>query len=186
MVQFSDVARLLNLYQLWLDDLYPRAKFADALVLAEKEGHSKKMQMMRKQWIDEGKPKLSTADDDEGEVELAVNDMGDHAIEDGIRSPDAELNTMQDAMMFDRHEAQNADGPREVPKTASGAGEPDMDELDALLEEDAARTSAAALTAPGTSNAGVAQKMQNRSWAESEQDEFADEMDAMAGMDVPW
>lgn len=54
--EFSDVARLLNYYQLWLDNLYPRAKFADGLQLIEKVGHSKRMQIMRKEWIDEGKP----------------------------------------------------------------------------------------------------------------------------------
>jgi replication fork protection complex subunit Csm3/Swi3 len=58
----------LNYYQLWLDNLYPRAKFADGLQLVEKAGHSKRMQTMRKEWIDEGKPgyardKLSTAGD---------------------------------------------------------------------------------------------------------------------------
>src|SRR5271168_4642598 len=66
--EFTDAARLLNYYQLWLDDLYPRAKFADGLQLVEKAGHSKRMQTMRKEWIDEGKPgyardKLSTAGD---------------------------------------------------------------------------------------------------------------------------
>ncbi|EXJ90419.1 hypothetical protein A1O1_03520 [Capronia coronata CBS 617.96] len=54
--EFSDVARLLNYYQLWLDELYPRAKFADGLQLIEKVGHSKRMQTMRKEWIDQGKP----------------------------------------------------------------------------------------------------------------------------------
>ena len=54
--EFSDAAKLLNYYQLWLDNLYPRAKFADGLQLIEKAGHSKRMQTMRKEWIDEGKP----------------------------------------------------------------------------------------------------------------------------------
>ncbi|EEP77731.1 predicted protein [Uncinocarpus reesii 1704] len=55
--EFSDVARLLNFYQFWLDDLYPRAKFADGLAIIEKLGHSKRLQVMRKEWIDEGKPR---------------------------------------------------------------------------------------------------------------------------------
>ncbi|EOD49130.1 Replication fork protection component Swi3 [Neofusicoccum parvum] len=57
--EFSDVARLLNMYQLWLDDLYPRAKFADGLAIIEKLGHKKRMQIMRREWINEGKPKPS-------------------------------------------------------------------------------------------------------------------------------
>ncbi|KAI9833695.1 MAG: chromosome segregation in meiosis- protein [Phylliscum demangeonii] len=53
--EFSDVARLLALYQLWLDDLYPKAKFADALAMVEKLGHSRRMQTMRREWVEEGK-----------------------------------------------------------------------------------------------------------------------------------
>ena len=51
------MARLLNAYQLWLDDLYPRAKFADGLAIIEKLGHTKRMQTMRREWIQEGKPR---------------------------------------------------------------------------------------------------------------------------------
>ena len=53
------MARLLNVYQLWLDDLYPRAKFADGLAIIEKLGHTKRMQTMRREWINEGKPRES-------------------------------------------------------------------------------------------------------------------------------
>lgn len=71
--EFSDVARLLNFYQQWLDNLYPRAKFADGLQLIEKVGHSKRMQVMRKEWIDESKPgyiaKKSATDKDEFETD---------------------------------------------------------------------------------------------------------------------
>lgn len=48
-----------------MDDLYPRAKFADGLKIIEKLGHSKRMQIMRRQWIDEGKPRMHSYDDAE-------------------------------------------------------------------------------------------------------------------------
>lgn len=51
------MARLLQHYQLWLDELYPRAKFADGLVMIEKLGHKKRLQTMRREWIDEGTPR---------------------------------------------------------------------------------------------------------------------------------
>ncbi|KAI4093655.1 MAG: hypothetical protein LQ348_000109 [Seirophora lacunosa] len=54
--EYSDLASLLNVYQFWLDDLYPRAKFADGLAIIEKLGHSKKIQVMRRTWINEEKP----------------------------------------------------------------------------------------------------------------------------------
>lgn len=57
--QYHDVARLLNVYQLWLDELYPRAKFADGLAIIEKLGHTKRLQAMRREWINEGKPSES-------------------------------------------------------------------------------------------------------------------------------
>ena len=49
------MGQLLKAYQLWLDDLYPRAKFADGLVIIEKLGHTKRMQTMRREWIQDGK-----------------------------------------------------------------------------------------------------------------------------------
>ncbi|KAL8913314.1 MAG: hypothetical protein Q9172_007314 [Xanthocarpia lactea] len=55
--EYSDLARLLKFYQLWLDDLYPRAKFADGLAMIEKLGHKKRIQIMRREWIHEGKPR---------------------------------------------------------------------------------------------------------------------------------
>ncbi|KAJ5683177.1 hypothetical protein N7462_006342 [Penicillium macrosclerotiorum] len=55
--EFSDAARLLSFYQLWLDDLFPRAKFADGLTMIEKLGHTKRIQTMRREWIEEEKPR---------------------------------------------------------------------------------------------------------------------------------
>ncbi|KAJ5935675.1 hypothetical protein N7466_005222 [Penicillium verhagenii] len=60
--QFSDATRLLNFYQLWLDDLYPRAKFSDGLAMIEKLGHTKRIQTMRREWIDEEKRKVFERD----------------------------------------------------------------------------------------------------------------------------
>ncbi|KAI9885332.1 MAG: Cytochrome oxidase assembly [Watsoniomyces obsoletus] len=50
--EFSDVANLLAFYQLWLDDLYPKARFKDGLEIIEKLGHSRRMQVMRREWIE--------------------------------------------------------------------------------------------------------------------------------------
>ena len=62
-VQYSDAARLLSFYQLWLDDLFPKAKFLDAAAMVEKLGHKKRIQMMRMNWINEGKPKEPVQED---------------------------------------------------------------------------------------------------------------------------
>ncbi|SZF01661.1 unnamed protein product [Blumeria hordei] len=56
--EYSDASKLLNFYQLWLDDLFPKAKFRDALAMVEKLGHKKRIQAMRMEWINEGNPNL--------------------------------------------------------------------------------------------------------------------------------
>ena len=75
--EFSDVAKLLNYYQLWLDDLYPKARFRDGLVMVEKAGHGKSMARIRREWIDEGKPSYVRdrllRDEDRRERETAAN-----------------------------------------------------------------------------------------------------------------
>ncbi|KAF4434353.1 hypothetical protein F53441_13697 [Fusarium austroafricanum] len=63
--EFSDASRLLSFYQLWLDDLFPKAKFLDALTMVEKAGHKKRVMIARNEYINEGKPKDTIADDGE-------------------------------------------------------------------------------------------------------------------------
>ncbi|KAI5463954.1 replication fork protection component Swi3-domain-containing protein [Mariannaea sp. PMI_226] len=62
--EFSDASRLLSFYQLWLDDLFPKAKFLDALTMVEKAGHKKQVMVRRNELIQEGKPR-DPADDDQ-------------------------------------------------------------------------------------------------------------------------
>ncbi|ROT37521.1 Swi3-domain-containing protein [Sodiomyces alkalinus F11] len=65
-LQFSDAARLLTFYQFWLDDLFPKAKFLDALAMVEKAGHKRVLVSKRAEWIDECKPRASDeADQDD-------------------------------------------------------------------------------------------------------------------------
>ncbi|KAJ0163663.1 Chromosome segregation in meiosis protein 3 [Colletotrichum tanaceti] len=65
--EFSDAARLLTFYQLWLDDLFPKAKFLDALAMVEKAGRKKQIALKRMDWINEGKPKPWKIDEDNEE-----------------------------------------------------------------------------------------------------------------------
>ncbi|KAH6855373.1 chromosome segregation in meiosis protein 3 [Chaetomium sp. MPI-CAGE-AT-0009] len=63
--EFSDAARLLSFYQEWLDDLFPKATFLDALAMVEKTGHKTTMRNARLKWIDELKPRAATPEDEE-------------------------------------------------------------------------------------------------------------------------
>jgi replication fork protection complex subunit Csm3/Swi3 len=153
---------MLNMYQLWLDDLYPRAKFADALAMVEKVGHTKRMQIMRKDWIDEGKPRRTTERDDED---------GDDTVPD---APSAE-------QVAQGSEGVAWDGTSEQPEVAQGqeqissgsVGDPNEDELDALLAEGAQQTASAPKTLPVRT-------------AATDEDPFADDMEAMADLGDMW
>jgi replication fork protection complex subunit Csm3/Swi3 len=146
--EFSDISNLLNTYQLWLDDLYPRAKFRDALAMVEKVGHSKRMQVTRRAWLDDTKPNRQGLDPDaqmsgangngnaESDVQREQSTMfgadGDRSAEDELDALPAENKT--DAATREMTARNNG-----TQETGDG---PDEDELDALLAESASATSA--------------------------------------------
>lgn len=70
--EFADAPRLLALYQLWLDDLYPRARFLDALAMVERAGHKRRIVAARAEWLAECRPRDEPAGDAEGEAEAEV------------------------------------------------------------------------------------------------------------------
>lgn len=164
------MARLLNTYQLWLDDLYPRAKFTDALSMVEKLGHKKRMQVMRKAWIDEGKPKpVDDSSDDPVLDEYTGQDQRADSLPQDLGNPATDF----------VYEESNQD--HSVQSTALqdepvNAEQADEDELDALLAEtDLTTPKQASLFGLGAANA-VYDRHPN-------QDAFMDEEEAMAEMD---
>jgi replication fork protection complex subunit Csm3/Swi3 len=198
------MARMLNMYQLWLDDLYPRAKFLDGLAMVEKLGHKKRLQVMRKQWIDEGKPKLLSLEDEEmlddmetshqepdpifpavgSEPEREHGDnrpvVGETADED---APDADE---LDALLAAEGDAPESSRGPDPPQSIFGngtsaqeedAGGPDEDELDALLAEGAPsqRPPQQSLFGDGTPAP--------KATAPQPEDDHADDLAAMAEME---
>ena len=139
--QFSDVTKLLNTYQLWLDDLFPKAKFADGLSIIEKLGHKKQMQMLRKEWIDEGKFKPPAREDEE-----VMDDIDDAGAAGALRQTSTNMSQPS------RHDEQgigsgHRDEVADVPDPAEPGTEStmpqqasEMDDLDALLAEEDSRT----------------------------------------------
>ncbi|KAK6347755.1 chromosome segregation in meiosis- protein [Orbilia javanica] len=61
--EVSDLERLLNFYQIWADNLYPKAQFKDAIDMIEKLGSSRGMQRRREEWIQEFKANRANEDD---------------------------------------------------------------------------------------------------------------------------
>ncbi|CAK7200889.1 Antiviral helicase ski2 [Sporothrix eucalyptigena] len=143
--EFSDASRLLSMYQLWLDDLFPKARFSDALVMIEKEGHKTGMHKMRMEWINESKPKDPEDNLDDATILSTTQRPSDsrqqpqqqqqqpHTSNDGLDSiPD----DLFDDDLYDATPAPPAQGAR-----VQGVGNPDLDqvpdesELDALMAE---------------------------------------------------
>ncbi|KAJ5498405.1 hypothetical protein LT330_009963 [Penicillium expansum] len=127
--EFKDAARLLNFYQLWLDDLFPRAKFADGLAMIEKLGHSKRIQSMRREWIDEEKPRLFNSSGPTRE-ELENRDF--------LKNP-ADSNHSPAAFTEDQQGAADQDlfipDPHESARPRISYPEPEDDDLEDLLRE---------------------------------------------------
>ncbi|KAF2016266.1 Swi3-domain-containing protein [Aaosphaeria arxii CBS 175.79] len=180
--EYGDIARMLNMYQLWLDDLYPRAKFADGLVMIEKLGHSKRTQYMRKEWINEGKPGYNAASDAEETVEQSV----DNTVEqNNQQSANAETAPNAEAMEGVLHgdAAQNLrtssnldERPsHNMPQPTENLGDypDDDDDLDALLAESEMTHNP---IPKRTVSAGPP----------PEDDPFADDMEAMAELEGMW
>lgn len=128
--EFSDTARLLNFYQMWLDNLYPRAKFADAVQMVEKAGHTKKLQMYRRSWIDEGKPGFVRRED--------VDDAFDKqdALADNSRPADLITTDADIDLDFDEDPSSMFFEGADLPTHKIQEDGPDDDELEALLAQE--------------------------------------------------
>ncbi|KAL4956180.1 replication fork protection component Swi3-domain-containing protein [Aspergillus filifer] len=145
--EFSDLARLLNFYQLWLDDLFPRAKFADGLAMIERLGHSKRLQTMRRTWIDEEKLELADGGkpgtDDRSNANIDASADGTHQ----TIPTNGELHGVDEDLFMP-----NTDNPKPANNTEVDPEDDDFDEFDALLREAREDESAARQTAPNNNN----------------------------------
>jgi replication fork protection complex subunit Csm3/Swi3 len=159
---------MLNMYQLWLDDLYPRAKFADGLAMIEKLGHSKNIQLQRKAWIDEGKPKHNTDLDRLDKSASPSGEPNEHGTD--------RMNDFQPGNAADEGALPGREDGSEVPvrtedlNNTHGDEEPDDDELDALLAE-----------STGLTNVRLPAALPVRKTMAVESDPFADDMEEMEG-----
>jgi replication fork protection complex subunit Csm3/Swi3 len=185
--KYSDVARLLSFYQLWLDDLFPKAKFLDALAMIEKLGHKKRMQVMRMNWISEGKPKPIHEDSlfDDPVVPPRERSQAPTRIDpifeiERLKTP--EVNEDIDIYsatpialraQVGRTDPAEGDSLSKPRNTATVSDEPE-DDLDALLEQEM-----------GSINPSLATDSQGQAMGVVEHD-FEDDLEAMAEMEGMW
>lgn len=162
---------MLNMYQLWLDDLFPRAKFADALAIIEKVGHTKRMQIMRKDWISEGSSSSGTGrDEDVDEDEIVSHDAP--ARQNTGETEGVDNREITELSEHTPEGSESAHNQRDKRAEPTAGEDPDEDELDMLLAESEQPEHAVAKTLPLRTAA--------------DDDPFADEMEAMEGMDDMW
>lgn len=172
------MARLLNTYQLWLDDLYPRAKFADGLAIIEKLGHTKRMQMMRKEWIYENRPKPSVEDDTAVEPAAPQDHIGEgSAVGRNVEAEDTR--TEHPLELAESIGQEPPVGVRPEGSTSQQGGAPEEDELDALLAEDAMQDERQQDSLFGS---GPATKPSSAMLG-SHADDYGDDLEAMADLD---
>jgi replication fork protection complex subunit Csm3/Swi3 len=173
--------------------LYPRAKFADALAIIEKLGHTKRMQTMRKEWIRESKPQdtldasenfTKKADYAEKSSRLAQDQSPAVAPLERPRTPvDANGIDDEDDEIYAATPRPGKEGSK-VKHDASkeslfisddeeALGEqPQEDDLDALLAEDETKKAE-----------GAALPTEQDQSRQQMEDNFEDDMEAMAGLD---
>ena len=151
--------------------------------MIEKLGHSKRMQVMRKQWIDEGKPRNRLADYEDkiergqGKEAHSSNPHADTNMQDPVAQPNAER---RDGVAPARKQATNGEESLFVTDDEGDNHdlEPQDDELDALLAEDAEKE---------ILDAGISKHTKPlEKPATDSRDDFADEMEAMEGLDFEW
>lgn len=136
---------MLSLYQLWLDELYPRAKFLDSLAMVEKLGHSKSLQIMRKDWINESKPhEIYPADDAQdgpshGEIPLQPSRPAQDIVAstgNQQQRPDNRVDDDPESLFLSDADAPAAADSGAIAHIPAGSNDvPDEDELDALLDD---------------------------------------------------
>ncbi len=165
--------------------------------MIEKLGHKKRVQTMRREWINEGKPGRGTIEEaDEAGDEDPGMDKQDHRGRDNVtsapgnddrpRTPppaqdaddDLYSATPQAVQEQRRREREAEAGKSLFLSDDDGNGEPDGDELDALLAEDSFQQDV------GKSTSTVPRASSNADGRRG--DDFGDEMEAMAGMDDMW
>ncbi|RSL93229.1 hypothetical protein CEP52_013365 [Fusarium oligoseptatum] len=203
--EFSDASRLLSFYQLWLDDLFPKAKFLDALAMVEKAGHKKRIVIARNDWINEGKPKDHIANEEEEEDLFGENNTSRPATAEPTTTttttttePSRAKTPQRDNDVPDDDDIYDAT-PRQVRHTLPIRNEvPEEDDLEALIAEaegqDAAKKSKASEPEPDgddldalIAEAEGQDQAPKKNGPESKGgDDFADEEAAMQEMDGLW
>lgn len=170
-IQYADVTRMLQMYQVWLDDLFPKAEFLDALAMVEKQGHKRQMQSMRMQWINEARPRDSHIEDDTAQLGEAA------PTETSLQAPFTSLHARQspnDDRLYNKEKYADEINTDNLLRDALPRHDPFDDDNDVDLDE-------LMMEAQASAHTGIASKPTR------EPDmNFEDDMEAMAQLEGAW
>ena len=170
--------------------------------MIEKLGHKKRLQKMRREWIDEGKPRNIFDDDTvedttrsnvprvEAKPDTSPTNMDRSAREEPDKTVDLDLGDLYSATPEPPSRNDKSSKNDHVQKDAlfltddehdQHPQDDDIDDLDALLAEDDLRESHSENAIQGR------EQFHNKyDLSKGKEDNFDDEMEAMAGMDDMW
>ncbi|KAG8875523.1 hypothetical protein FRB97_005042 [Tulasnella sp. 331] len=147
----ADLAKVLEMYQLWSHRMYPKTQFRDTIEKVEKACHSRRMMTSLSVWRDEDKngPALATTDatTEEGAIEVEDSDDeagGSHARQFNASGQSMPLDTSSTNSTASRNASSSSSPTR--PQSSAATSEIDDAEMDELMAdlEGASKSSAAA------------------------------------------
>ncbi len=160
--------------------------------MIEKLGHSKRMQTMRREWINEGKPKDRMAGNETAPKKLAIRPPDSQASKDQMTVANPGMGLQELSVFGDNdneshevtpkpHDVEESINDRTHPAESLFVSDgedlddqPPEDDLDALLAEDQTKLASSPKTVLPIADAPRIE------------DDFGDEMEAMAGMEDMW
>ncbi|POS85676.1 hypothetical protein EPUL_001959 [Erysiphe pulchra] len=185
--EFSDISNLLNMYQLWLDDLFPKAKFLDALALVEKLGHKKTIQTMRMSWINESKVSSTINNKSRNENPSSQHENSETTVinpsEDILPVSQENIDVMADVDLYDATPPPMS--PVDAVSLSPSISIPDQPRLSEKKSDEVPEDELDALMAEGVKLSKGEVKMAY-STDKNEKVCFDDEEEAMAEMDMEW
>ena len=176
------------MYQLWLDDVFPKAHLSDCLGIIEKLGHSRRLQVIRREWIAEDKPKprertptppsetiINQGQDDDAmmfgalrEGADSTHEMASNSLEPSELQQQQEGNYSSGRPLSPLH-GSSIDNHESSAQPNHGSMIPEEDDLDQLLAEEDSSRQGNPQAHQSTASIGT-------------RDEFADDLEAMAEM----
>lgn len=126
----ADMGKVLERYQFWCHEMFPKAKFRDALTMIRKVGNTKRMKMERRRFIDDLLPKPIEVEDGDEDFDFG----SDNEEAQPVNDPDKQLSASQALFLDDDEDP--AEPPAPISKTATATQDDHPDDAPPPYFED--------------------------------------------------